>query len=251
MYDEVVGEKEIAGMLAVKENTVHQWRARGSLPEPDGFVSGNPAWHWSTIQKWAEATGRTPSVREHILTVLASSPRGGNFVTPITGALVRLGVVGPRTNPARVATVLTDLMTEGLVSTHLRNEWRITADGRSAVKAFSEDGRDLPRIRRLYEECRRPVLNRTAGYYTERRYRLALVRYARALIALEELSSADKEQLLAAREAVDLAEARNWSPRMVNAVDHAYELLQAVLDEVEKNTSLTTYSNPIARTRTA
>ena len=242
MDDEIVGEKEIAGILAVKENTVHQWRARGSLPGPNGFVSGNPAWHWSTIQKWAEATGRVPSVRDHILTVLASSSQGGSFATQITGALVRLGVVGPNTSPARVATVLTDMLTEGLVSIHLRNEWRITADGLLALKAFSEDGGDLPGIRRLYEECRRPVLAEAAGYYTERRYRLALVRYARALIALECLSPANREQLLAAFEAVDLAEAGDWSPRVVNAIDNAYEHLQEVLDQVEKNIRLTTYN---------
>jgi hypothetical protein len=235
MDGEIVGEKEIARMLAVKENTVHQWRSRGSLPGPDGFVSGNPAWHWSSIRQWAEATGRIPSVRDHVLTVLAASAQGGTFATPITGALVRLGVVGPDTSPARIAAVLTDMLTEGLVSVHLRNEWRITAEGLSALDAFSDDGGDLPRLRRLYEECRRPVLKETAGYYTEKRYRLALVRYARALTALKDLSSANREQLLAAREAVDRAEAGDWSPRMVNAVDHAYEQLQKILDQVENN----------------
>jgi len=235
MDDEIVGEKEIARMLAVKENTVHQWQSRGSLPRPDGFASGNPAWHWSSIQQWAEATGRIPSVRDHILTVLTASPQGGTFATPITGALVRLGVVGPNTSPARIATVLTDMLTEGLVSVHLRNEWRITAEGLAALNASSEDGGDLLRVRRLYEECRRPVLKETAGYYTEKRYRLALARYARALTAREDLSSPNRGQLLAAREAVDRAEAGAWSPRMVDAVDHAYEQLQKVLDQVESN----------------
>jgi hypothetical protein len=238
MSDEIVGEKEVAGMLAVQENTVHQWRARGNLPQPDGFVSGNPAWNWSTIQNWADATGRAPSVRHHILTVLASGAPGGSFVTPVTRALVSLGVVGPHTSPARIATVLTDMLTEGLVSIHLRNEWRITADGLSALEAFSEDCGDLLRLRRLYSQWRRPVLDHTAGYYTAKRYRLALVRYAAALIAAENVSSTNKEHLLVAREAVDLAEAGDWSPSMVNALDHAYERLQEVMDAVEQSISL-------------
>lgn len=152
MDHEIVGEKEIAGMLAVKENTVHQWRARGIMPQPDGLVSGNPAWHWSTVRKWAEATGRVPSLRDQILSVLESSPNGSSFATPITSALVRMGVIGVNTSPARVATVLTDLQAEGLVSIHLRNEWRITDDGRLALHASLESHGDLRRVRRHYEE---------------------------------------------------------------------------------------------------
>ena len=247
MDDEIVGEKEIAGVLSVRENTVHQWRARGILPGPDGLVSGNPAWHWSTIRTWAEATGRVPSVRYHILTVLASSPRGGNLTTLITRALVRLGVVGPDTSPARVATVLTDLLTEGLVSIHPGNQWRITTDGLSALEAEDDGGRDLLEIRRHYEECRRPVLHGTAGYQTERGYRLALVRYAKALTYAEDLGSANREQILAAHEEVELAEAVDWSPPWCHTVNRAYERLQEVVSQTEKNTSLTTQSKTLSR----
>src|SRR5215472_4976209 len=130
MADPIIGEKEIAARLRVKETTVHQWRSRGLLPEPEGSVSGAPAWHWSTIERWAWTTGRMPELRDHILALLNDSPTGGGFATPITAQLVRLGVVGDGTSPARVASVLTDLLNEGLVSIHLRNEWQITERGR-------------------------------------------------------------------------------------------------------------------------
>jgi len=44
-------------------------------------------------------------------------------------------VVGESTSPIRIASVLTDLCNEGLVSIHLRNEWRITDQGRQYVAA--------------------------------------------------------------------------------------------------------------------
>ncbi len=130
MTEAIVGEKEIAARLCVKEPTVHQWRSRGLLPDPDGWVSGAPAWHWPNIERWAWSTGRMPHVRDYILALLNDSPTGGGFATPITAQLVQRGVVGEGTSPARIASVLTDLFTEGLVSIHLRNEWRITELGR-------------------------------------------------------------------------------------------------------------------------
>jgi hypothetical protein len=126
----VVGEKEIAHELDVKENTVHQWMVRRMLPEPDGFVSGNPAWHWETIEKWAWATGRTPDVRIRILSLLSKAPSGGGFATPITQVLIAKRWVGAETSAAKIASILTDLFEEGYVSIHLRNEWRITDHGR-------------------------------------------------------------------------------------------------------------------------
>lgn len=53
-----VGIAEIAGRLDVKRQTVDQWRHRGLLPEPEWTVSGNPAWKWQTIERWARDTGR-------------------------------------------------------------------------------------------------------------------------------------------------------------------------------------------------
>jgi hypothetical protein len=126
----ILGQKEIAQRLDVKENTVNQWMGRGMLPSPDGWVSGNPAWHAETIDKWAWSTGRFPDLRVRILVLLADSPTGGGFATPITETLVAKGAAGPGTSAAKIASVLTDLFEEGYVSIHLRNEWRITDDGR-------------------------------------------------------------------------------------------------------------------------
>src|SRR5260221_10005252 len=111
----IVGEKEIDRELDVKENTVHQWMVRRMLPEPDGLVSGNPAWHWHTIEKWAWSTGRMPDLQIRVLTVLANSPGGGGFATPVTQELVARGVVGVRTSSAKIASILTDLFEEGYV----------------------------------------------------------------------------------------------------------------------------------------
>lgn len=139
----IVGEKEIARELDVKENTVHQWMVRRMLPEQDGWVSGNPAWYWDTIERWAWSTGRMPDLRLRILTLLSGSPSGGGFATPITHALIDRGVVGPGTRPAKVASVLTDLFEEGYVSIHLRNEWRITDHGRRFLADRMELGQPV------------------------------------------------------------------------------------------------------------
>lgn len=54
----ILGIAEIAQTLSVERATVDTWRHRGILPAPDFAVSGRPAWHWSTIVAWAQATGR-------------------------------------------------------------------------------------------------------------------------------------------------------------------------------------------------
>ncbi len=56
-----VGALEIAQRLGVRKQTVHVWRQRGVLPPPRWTVSGNPAWEWSEVEQWAQATGRLPS----------------------------------------------------------------------------------------------------------------------------------------------------------------------------------------------
>lgn len=62
--DDIVGIKEIAERLNVRQQTAAQWRHRGILPEPEGTVSGAPAWRWVTIESWARATGRVGGVAE-------------------------------------------------------------------------------------------------------------------------------------------------------------------------------------------
>jgi predicted site-specific integrase-resolvase len=52
------GPQEVAATLGVKVTTVHQWRQRGLLPEPEAVVSGVPMWAPDTIEAWAVATGR-------------------------------------------------------------------------------------------------------------------------------------------------------------------------------------------------
>lgn len=53
-----VGVLEIAERLGVKPQTARMWRTRKLLPAPEWTVSGQPAWDWKTIQKWARETNR-------------------------------------------------------------------------------------------------------------------------------------------------------------------------------------------------
>ncbi len=54
-----LGLAEIATRLGRARATVDGWRSEGLLPTPDGTVGGRPAWWESTIDTWAERTGRT------------------------------------------------------------------------------------------------------------------------------------------------------------------------------------------------
>lgn len=49
--------------LEVPVNTVHIWRVRGLLPEPQYTVHGSAAWEWNQIERWARKTGRLPEQR--------------------------------------------------------------------------------------------------------------------------------------------------------------------------------------------
>lgn len=63
---DIVGLKEIAERLGVKQQTAAAWRHRGLLPAPEGTVSGAPAWQWQTIEEWAVSTGRVGGVAEFV-----------------------------------------------------------------------------------------------------------------------------------------------------------------------------------------
>jgi hypothetical protein len=63
---DIVGLKEIAERLGVKQQTAAAWRYRRLLPPEEGTVSGAPAWTWSRIESWAEATGRLGGVAEFL-----------------------------------------------------------------------------------------------------------------------------------------------------------------------------------------
>lgn len=222
-------------MLAVKQGTVHRWMARGLLPAPDGFVSGAPAWRWSTVSTWADQTGRSPQVRDHVLAILAASPGSGNFATPITRALTQMKVVGPETSPARIASVLTELLEEGLVSLHLRNEWRLTTKGRAAIEELPEST-DLAHMRDLYQATKALGDREPVGYHTEKRHRSLLQLYVQALIEADELPSIETQRLSAAVEILKAAEAVKWSPSAVALVEAAYSNLQQLVDTVEAPT---------------
>lgn len=55
---EPVGLLEIAERLGVKRQTAQMWRHRKVFPPPRWLVSGQPAWDWSDVEKWARETGR-------------------------------------------------------------------------------------------------------------------------------------------------------------------------------------------------
>jgi len=63
---DIVGLKELAERLGVKQQTAAAWRYRGLLPPEEGTVSGAPAWTWATVEGWAKATGRLGGVAEFI-----------------------------------------------------------------------------------------------------------------------------------------------------------------------------------------
>ncbi len=116
----MVGEKEIAERLGVRPNTVHVWMKRGVLPQPDGLVSGMPAWNWSTIRERLRASGTLPDLRHPILSVLAIP---GHWTTSaVTGELAQRGIVDARAIRT-VWTILNDLHQEGLVGIALGNRW--------------------------------------------------------------------------------------------------------------------------------
>jgi len=52
MTPDLVSVREIAERLNVKTATVHQWRYRGLLPDPDYQLAVGHIWNWSTINEW-------------------------------------------------------------------------------------------------------------------------------------------------------------------------------------------------------
>lgn len=63
---DIVGLKEIAERLGVKQQTAAAWNYRQLLPAHEGTVSGMPAWRWATIERWAAETGRLGGVAEFV-----------------------------------------------------------------------------------------------------------------------------------------------------------------------------------------
>jgi predicted DNA-binding transcriptional regulator AlpA len=131
----IVGAKEIAEMLRVPPNTVHQWAKRGQLPPPEGSASGAPAWHWSTIQAWARDTGRLPGLREAILDLLLEV--GSGTTTPIAERLIERGVAR---SVGQVWRTINDLHQEGFIDIGWRSAWSLSAIGRAVAERHKAEG---------------------------------------------------------------------------------------------------------------
>lgn len=138
-----VGEREIAERLGVAAGTVHQWRKRGLLPDPEFTVSRMPAWWWPTIEAWARSTGRLPGLRE---AALAEVVRQRRPTTPIALSLIRAGQA--KTVP-QVQAVLTDLEKDGLIGREMPDRWapnplapldRLTAGERRILAPVAASG---------------------------------------------------------------------------------------------------------------
>lgn len=50
----IVGYEEIAEMLDVQVKTVRQWRFRGLMPKPAGYMGRSPYWRLVEIRRWAQ-----------------------------------------------------------------------------------------------------------------------------------------------------------------------------------------------------
>jgi hypothetical protein len=108
--DDIVGIKEIAERLNVRQQTAAQWRHRGILPEPEGTVSGAPAWRWVTIERWARATGRVGGVAEIVADGKTAWRLPANELVTLPVGLVVRALSHPFPQP----------LTDGRVDTHVR-----------------------------------------------------------------------------------------------------------------------------------
>jgi len=137
---DIVGEREIAERLSVPANTVHTWSKRGILPQPEGTVSGMPAWEWPTIENWARSTGRLPGLRLAILSALALGPR------PTSSIASNLIGQGKAKSISQVWRQLNELMdVEHVVGRTMPDSWCITEQGRRALTSPPPHAGD-PRI---------------------------------------------------------------------------------------------------------
>lgn len=55
---DLVDVAQVAELLQVKAQTVHQWRSKGRIVEPDWTFGGVPVWLRDTIVDWAKENGR-------------------------------------------------------------------------------------------------------------------------------------------------------------------------------------------------
>lgn len=55
---------QVAELAGVKPMSIHQYRQRGAIPEPDQYVGRTPVWKRRTIDKWLAE--RPPNTRRNI-----------------------------------------------------------------------------------------------------------------------------------------------------------------------------------------
>ena len=55
----LVGTAEIADLLGVSRQRVHQLVSRADFPKPIAVLSAGAIWERKVIEEWAERTGRT------------------------------------------------------------------------------------------------------------------------------------------------------------------------------------------------
>lgn len=72
--DTIIGHREIEALFGASHRTSNQWQGRGILPAPDFRVNDTgkwylPCWWLSTIEAWADDTGRTidPDARARVI----------------------------------------------------------------------------------------------------------------------------------------------------------------------------------------
>lgn len=58
---ELVGTAEIAAMLGVSQQRVHQLKQRPDFPEPLAVLTGITIWRREDVEEWARRTGRLPA----------------------------------------------------------------------------------------------------------------------------------------------------------------------------------------------
>jgi predicted DNA-binding transcriptional regulator AlpA len=54
MSDDQLTIEEVATLAGIQPGSVYRYRARGSMPEPDGFLGRTPWWRRATIEKWLQ-----------------------------------------------------------------------------------------------------------------------------------------------------------------------------------------------------
>jgi len=63
VLEDPVGLREISTRLHVSIHTARMWRNRERMPKEVCVVSNVPLWSWSSVEEWADKTGRLAEAR--------------------------------------------------------------------------------------------------------------------------------------------------------------------------------------------